>query len=91
MPLFVLILVVIPLYHPVALAIAGATVGKGLLDMRVIQVRDCAKPGFGTALGRFLLFYAVPFGSIIAWIGALGNEENRGFHDKGAGTIVIMR
>ena len=87
----VLAVLAIPLYHPVALAVAGTTVGKRLLDMHVIQVRDCAKPGFGTALGRWLLFQVVPFGSIIAWIGALSNEENRGLHDKGAGTIVVMQ
>lgn len=86
-----LVALAIPLYHPVALAVAGTTVGKNLLAMHVIQVRDCAKPGFGIALGRWLLFHVVPFGSFIAWVGALGNEENRGLHDKGAGTIVVMQ
>ena len=87
----VLLLLAIPLYHPVSLAATGTTIGKTLLGMHVIRVLDAAKPGFGAALGRWLLFQVVPLGQAIAWIGALSDEANRGFHDKGAGTIVVMR
>lgn len=87
----VLLLLAVLLYHPVVIAAFGTIVGKTLLGMRVIRVRDAAKLGFGAALGRWLLFYVVPLGSIIAWVGALTDDEHRGWHDKGAGTIVVMK
>ena len=90
-PLAFLLLLAMFLYHPVAIAAVGTTIGKALLGLYVIRVRDAAKPGFGAALGRWLLFYVVPLGVIIAWIGALTDDENRGWHDKGAGTIVVMK
>ena len=58
--------------------------------MRVIRIRDGAKPGFGAALARWFLFFVVPLGNLIAWISALVDYDKRGWHDKAAGTIVIM-
>lgn len=85
------LLLPIMLYYPLLLALTGTTVGKGLLGMHVIRVPDAAKPGFGASLGRCMLFHLVPFGMVIALVVALRDKANRGFHDKGAGTIVVMR
>jgi uncharacterized RDD family membrane protein YckC len=67
----------------------GATPGKSVLGLRIVD----AETGGAPTLGRFALRYigylvsALPFGLGYLW--ALWDPRRQGWHDKMAGTVVI--
>ncbi len=79
----------------VPVAVTGRTVGKAVVGIRVVPAADAARPvGFGRALGRvavinlFALLCVVP--AIVDHLAALWDPEARTWHDRIAGTRVIV-
>lgn len=93
---FLLYYLIIALYRPVAHAAAGTTIGKAMLQMRLVgygavcsKDRLGRKPSFSLALARWAVFYIMPLGPLISLFVALGSRDNRGLHDMLAGTAVV--
>lgn len=93
---FLLYYLIIALYRPVAHAATGTTIGKAMLQMRLVgygavcsRERLGRKPSFLLALARWALFYIMPLGPLISLFVALGSRHNRGLHDMLAGTAVV--
>lgn len=90
-PAEVLINYVLPVVVTVACwhYLAG-TPGKLLLGCRVVDARRGRPPGWGRALLRYLGYFvsALPLGLGFLWI--LWDRRKQGFHDKIAGTVVVL-
>lgn len=66
----------------VLVALSGQSIGMRLLGLRVAGLRPRGVPGFRRALVRTaLLMLLVP---ALIW-----NRDNRGLHDRAAGTVVL--
>jgi uncharacterized RDD family membrane protein YckC len=67
----------------------GATPGKHMLQLRVIDAHSGRKPGWGKATLRYLAYIValLPLGLGFLWIA--WDRRKQGFHDKIAGTLVI--
>jgi uncharacterized RDD family membrane protein YckC len=93
------ILLAIPLYHAITTMIGGG-IAYRLMGLRIVcrgawlarplrEEVDRMRPGFLRGLLRTLLFY---FGALCFALGHLWiftNPERRGWHDLGAGTLVV--
>ena len=68
---------------------AGQTLGKLLLDIRVVRSADGGPLGWSTALLRYLCSFlsAIPFGLGYFWM--LWDEEKQTWHDKLSSTVVV--
>ncbi|MET0519640.1 MAG: RDD family protein [Burkholderiaceae bacterium] len=69
----------------------GATPGKLIAGIRVVDARSGARPSLAQSLRRWLGYFAsvLPLGLGLAW--AAVDAEGRGWHDKLAGTRVVRR
>jgi len=90
---FFLVLLVFTLaYWVVAPAVTGATLGQGLLGIRVVS-DDGRRAGFGRNLVRQLLWIVDDFPYFIPWLTgfvvALSNPQNKRVGDMVAGTWVV--
>jgi len=75
-------------YHVVGLALAGRTIGMGIIGLMVLT-RDGATITGRQATVRTLVF---PFSFLIFGLGFLGiltSPERRSMHDSAAGTVVV--
>ncbi|MDP9419112.1 MAG: RDD family protein [Actinomycetota bacterium] len=68
---------------------SGQTVGKKVLDIRVVRSIDGGPLGWGTALLRHLSSYlsALPFALGYLWM--LWDREKQTWHDKLSATVVV--
>ena len=91
-PADVLISYVLPAIAVIAFWIArGATPGKMLLSIQVVDARSGAKPTAGQSIGRYFGYYVstIPLGLGLLWVAI--DPKKQGWHDKLAGTVVIRR
>jgi uncharacterized RDD family membrane protein YckC len=71
-------------------ALAGATPGKFLLECRVVDARTGRRPGWLRASVRYLGYFVslLPLGLGFFWIA--WDRRKQGWHDKLAGTLVVV-
>lgn len=69
----------------------GATPGKMLLRLRIVDARTGARPHFAQLVGRYLgyLVATIPCGLGLLWVA--WDPRKQGWHDKLAGTLVVRR
>ena len=67
----------------------GATPGKSVFGLMVVDARSGTVPGFGQSLGRYLAYFvsALPLALGFLWIAF--DSRKQGWHDKLAGTVVV--
>ena len=67
----------------------GATLGKSLLGLKVVDAASGKPPPLGRLALRFLAYFvsALPFYLGFVWIGV--DRRKQGWHDKIASTVVI--
>lgn len=68
----------------------GATPGKMLIKARIVKVGTLGKPSTVQLIGRFFAYLVafVPAGLGFLWIAF--DKHKQGWHDKLAGTVVIL-
>ncbi len=90
-PLCLEFLAVIFLYFVLLEGLAGATLGKAVLGLRVVQV-DGSKPGLLKSLLRNILrvIDGLPAFNIVGVIFILRSKEKARFGDRRAGTRVVQ-
>ncbi|MGW4814625.1 RDD family protein [Kitasatospora cineracea] len=85
------------LYEWLLVGLAGATIGKMALGLRVVRENDGQHPGVG---GGFIRFIIPMVGAFICYIGALlvflspffdNSGKLQGWHDRAAGTLVVKK
>jgi len=99
---FILVLV-IPIivaglvYEAVMIATRGQTLGKMAVGIKVVRSDTGTRPGAGKSLGRWALPYLVLLIPGIGWLFTLlcylsltWSDDRRGWHDKAAGTLVVV-
>ncbi|MGN6610510.1 MAG: RDD family protein [Angustibacter sp.] len=75
----------------------GATIGKQLMGLKVINIETGAVPGFGPAALRWLIPFIGSFfcgiGELLVYISPFFDNSGRqqGWHDKVAKTQVVLR
>lgn len=67
----------------------GATPGKMIMQIQIVNYQTLQQPSIGSLVGRYFSYYvsALTFGLGFLWIA--WDKEKRGFHDKLSGTAVI--
>ena len=67
----------------------GATPGKSVLGLLVLNAKSGKTPGLGQSIGRYLAYFvsALPLGLGFIWIAF--DQRKQGWHDKLAGTVVV--
>ncbi|RJQ80473.1 RDD family protein [Pseudonocardiaceae bacterium YIM PH 21723] len=80
-------------YEVVMLAVGGATLGKRILGLTVLDLRTGSRPGIGQALGRSAMLLAarvfLPVGWLVDLSPVFDAELRQGWHDRAANTVVI--
>ena len=92
-------LVLFPLlliYEPTLIALKGQTLGKMAMGIMVVRADDGGVPGWGKAIGRWILpglLSIIPavgwLLSLLVYISLLWDDRRQGWHDKMATTVVI--
>ena len=89
---FVLYLV----YEPTLIALKGQTLGKMAMRIRVVRAEDGEVPGWGKAIGRWILpglLSLIPVVGgllvLIVYLSLLWDDRRQGWHDKMGTTVVI--
>ncbi|MEU7291705.1 RDD family protein [Streptomyces exfoliatus] len=81
-------------YSPVCVSRWGGTLGKRVLGMEVVRVRDGGRLGYGPAVLRHvtnLVANLVPV-FLVPHVSAMTlSPKRQGFHDRAAGSAVIHR
>lgn len=91
------LMVLVLLYEWLMIALAGATLGKMALGLRVVKEADGQLPGVG---GGFIRYIIPVVGAFLCGIGQLlvylspffdNSGKLQGWHDRAAGTVVIKK
>ncbi len=82
--------VVYPLYSVIFWRVKQATPGKMALAIKVADAKTGNAPGVMQCVVRYFAYYvsAIPF--FLGFLWAAADKKNQGWHDKLAGTVVIM-
>ena len=94
---FAIVAVVIGvLYEVTMIATKGQTLGKMATRIKVVRADNGLEPGWGKAIGRWIIPAALGFIPFVGWIlsllvylSLLWDKVRQGWHDKAAGTLVI--
>ncbi|MDQ2723532.1 MAG: RDD family protein, partial [Actinomycetota bacterium] len=82
-------------YEVTMIALRGATIGKQVMGVQVVQVANGQIPGWGPAIKRWVLPWAASFvcfiGALLVYLSPFFDNTKRfqGWHDKVAETLVI--
>ena len=84
------------LYEPTLIALRGQTLGKMAMRIMVVRAEDGEVPGWGKAIGRWILpglLSLIPVvGGLLAllvYLSLLWDDRRQGWHDKMGTTVVI--
>lgn len=78
-----------PLYYIVFTHAYGATPGKKIMKIRVVQVRDGKNPAIWRSVVRYFGYWVSSIPFCLGFFWALWDKRNQTWHDKLAGTVVI--
>lgn len=67
----------------------GGTWGMRALGLRLVRVSTSDKPGFGPAIGRYLVSIVSAWVLYLGFLWMLWDDAKQTWHDKAAGTVVI--
>ena len=88
--------IILVLYEPTLIALKGQTPGKMAMRIMVARAEDGGVPGWGKAIGRWILpglLGLIPaVGGLLAllvYISLLWDDRRQGWHDKMGATVVI--
>jgi uncharacterized RDD family membrane protein YckC len=82
---------VVPAFYVIIFwSMKGATPGKMIAKVRIVDSQTFGQPSFGSLIGRYFGYFlsTIPLGLGILWVA--WDKEKKGFHDKVAGTAVIF-
>ena len=84
------------LYEPTLIALRGQTLGKMAMSIMVVRAEDGEVPGWGKAIGRWILpglLGLIPIGGgllvLLVYLSLLWDDRRQGWHDKMGTTVVI--
>ena len=93
---FAFFTIIVLLYEPTLIALRGQTLGKMAARIKVVRAEDGEVPGWGKAIGRWLLpglLVLIPVvGGLLAllvYLSLLWDDRRQGWHDKMGTTVVI--
>jgi len=68
---------------------SGATLGKKVLGLRVVDAADGGRIGIPRAVGRRLVYVIGGLAFYLGWLCALVTPQHRALHDYAARTVVV--
>ena len=92
----VLVFLIFLIYEPALIATRGQTVGKMMMGIKVVRAEDGGLPGWGKAIGRWILpglVFLIPFAGwflhMLVYLSLVWDDRRQGWHDKMGTTVVI--
>ncbi|MDE0121728.1 MAG: RDD family protein [bacterium] len=83
-------------YEPTLIALRGQTLGKMAMSIVVVRAEDGEVPGWGKAIGRWILpglLSLIPVAggllALLVYLSLLWDDRRQGWHDKMGTTVVI--
>lgn len=67
----------------------GATPGKMVMRMKIVDAKTFGAPTTGQDIARFLGYFLSAFPGMVGFLWIAFDKRKQGFHDKIAGTVVI--
>lgn len=86
------VMIAVVLYEPVSTAKWGRTLGKQIMNIRVVRFYQKIPPGTGQSFGRWgiqLAALITIIGLPLVYLSILWDVVRQGWHDRGAGTVVV--
>lgn len=84
------------LYEPTLIALKGQTLGKMAMRIIVVRAEDGEVPGWGKAIGRWILpglLSLIPVAGgllvLLVYLSLLWDDRRQGWHDKMGATVVV--
>lgn len=71
--------------------IFGATPGKMMLGLKVVDIDSRDKPSVGQSLGRYIGSFISSIVFLLGFLWIAGDKRKQGWHDKMAKTFVIYK
>ncbi|MGE0080582.1 MAG: RDD family protein [Thiohalomonadaceae bacterium] len=68
----------------------GATPGKYLMRCRIVDLRSGGNPGIGRSALRYVAYLASFLPFLLGFLWVAWDRRKQGFHDKIAGTVVVI-
>lgn len=68
---------------------SGQTIGKRLMNIRVVDFQTGGELGYGKAFIRYIGRLVSGFVCLLGYLWAIWDEQHQGWHDKIAGTVVV--
>ena len=91
-----LVFLILLIYEPALIATRGQTVGKMIMGIKVVRAEDGGLPGWGKAIGRWVLpglVSLIPFAGwflqMLVYLSLVWDDRRQGWHDKMGTTVVI--
>ena len=88
--------VLLLIYEPTLIALKGQTLGKMAMSIMVVRAEDGEVPGWGKAIGRWILpgiLGLIPIAGgllvLLVYLSLLWDDRRQGWHDKMGTTVVI--
>lgn len=72
-------------------AIFGATPGKMILGLKVIDIDSGHKPSIWRSLGRYIGSFISSLVFLLGYLWIAGDKRKQGWHDKMANTFVVYK
>ncbi len=67
----------------------GQTVGKGVLNIRLVRLDGINPPGVGLSIGRYFLHVVDSLPCLLGYLWPLWDEKRQTFTDKILNTVVV--
>jgi uncharacterized RDD family membrane protein YckC len=67
----------------------GATPGKMIVEIKIVDAKTLLEPSVPSLIGRYFAYFASTIPLCLGFLWVAWGKDKRGFHDKLAGTAVI--
>jgi uncharacterized RDD family membrane protein YckC len=68
----------------------GATPGKMLVKAKIVRASDLGSPSTGRLIGRFFAYFISIIPVFLGFLWIAFDKRKQGWHDKIAGTVVVL-
>jgi uncharacterized RDD family membrane protein YckC len=89
-PIDVVVQLGVPCFYTILFwRLKGATPGKMIVEIKVVDAETLLEPSVSSLVGRYFAYFVSTIPLCLGFLWVAWGKDKRGFHDKLAGTSVI--